>query len=354
MKGYRLGKGMVALQGALIWTCIAWCAQTKSDERSAANFWARPEGGSFTLRILCWNVGLDSIHRQEHSRSASFERIVRAVSPDVLCLQEMGPGRGEDLKRLMDRYLPLGEGLSWHVHTASDNAIVSKFPFRFREQELVVKFPLPGLPDFHYGQAMCLVDIPDEACPRDFFLIALHNKSRGGESNVQMRQRQSDSIVRWIRDVRQTGRPRAIPERTPMVILGDLNVLEVEPADPAHHLTTLLTGNIWDEKEFGPDFVLDYDDTNLIEVKPHHNAREKEFYTWREDGSPFPPGALDRVLYTDSVLQSPHSFVLNTTLMTDEELAETGVLKSDVLWEGEAGNYDHLPLVVDFAVVADE
>jgi hypothetical protein len=230
--------------------------------------------------------------------------------------------------------------------------IVSRFPLLQRARELPVPYPLPqlGLPDFHYGQAMCLVDVPDEQCHLDFYVIAMHNKSRSGEESVRLRQRQSDSVVRWIRNIRGRDNASSIADKTPILILGDMNVLAAEPADPAHHLTTLLTGNIVDEESFGRDFTLDWDDTNLVEVKPRHNSREKSFYTWRVDDSPFPPGALDRIIYTDSVLRVNHSFVLNTTTMTNQELDGSGLISTDVLWEGEAGNYDHLPLIADFSV----
>jgi endonuclease/exonuclease/phosphatase family metal-dependent hydrolase len=319
-------------------------------ESSRPNFVKRQEAPEFQLRVMCWNVRRNSIYPPTGARRDSFARIVRAVEPDLICLQELWGG--DRLVRLMNQYLPLDHGESWQVHTATDNVIVSRFPLLQREQELPVRFPLPqlGLPDFHYGQAMCVVDIPDEQCHVDFYLIAMHNKSRSGEESIRLRQQQSDSIVRWIRTIRQPDQTSSIPEKTPIIIVGDMNVLACEPADPAHHLTTLLTGNILDEKSFGPDFPLDWDDTNLIEVKPRHNARGKDFYTWRVDKLPFPPGALDRIIYTDSVLGVNHSFVLNTTTMTEQELDANGLLLTDSLWEGEAGSYDHLPLIADFSV----
>ena len=93
---------------------------------------------------------------------------------------------------------------------------------------------------------------------------------------------------------------------------------------------------------------MDWDGTNLVEVKPKHNSRQKEYYTWRQDDLQFAPGALDRMIYTDSVLSVKHSFVLNTTTMTNSELKVSGLLKSDVLMEGKPGHFDHLPLIADF------
>lgn len=344
---------------SLVMTCVALLTfpgfrpEVCGDEPRDAPFLHRRELPRFQMRFLCWNVNGNSIFLPDGRRVGSFERIVRAVAPDVVCLQEViGPGRVDALVDQMNSWLPLPGETSWHAFSASDNVVVSRFPLRDGVAETPVPFPLPqfGLPDYHYGHAMCTVDLPDEHSQKDLFVVAVHNRSFGGEDNVRMRQRQSDAIVAGLRARRMPEHPQHLPDGTPLVILGDLNVLAVEPADSAHHLTTLLTGNIVDEATWGPDFVIDYDGTHLIEVKPRHNGRDKEFYTWREDASAFPPGALDRILYTDSVLSLVRSYVLNTTAMTDGELRESGLLAADVLWDATPGHFDHLPLVADFAI----
>jgi hypothetical protein len=43
-------------------------------------------------------------------------------------------------------------------------------------------------------------------------------------------------------------------------------------------------------------------------------------------------------------------FVLNTMTMSTDELASLGLRKSDVMFDQEAGYYDHLPLVADFTL----
>ena len=314
-------------------------------------FLQRKVGNEFQVRVMSWNVRADSVFAGK-VRYNSFRRIVRAIEPDVICLQEVI--RGDELGPLMQKHLPLNGEQAWHVHAAGDNAVVSRFPLQLRQEEMPVPFPIPraGLPDFAYGQAMCLVDIPDEQSDKDFYIIAMHNKSRSDDKSIRLRERQSDSIVRWIRNLKLSKNQHSISQGTPLLIAGDMNVLASEPMDPAHHLTTLLTGNIVDEATFGPDCPLDWDGTYLIEVKPKHNSRQKEFYTWRVDQSPYAPGALDRMIYTDSVLMVKHSFVLNTTAMTEAELKESGLLKTDVLWEGQPGNFDHMPLVADFVIRA--
>jgi hypothetical protein len=219
---------------------------------------------------------------------------------------------------------------------------------RLRDGELVFRYPYPnlGLPDFQYGYATALVDIPGDSSHADLYVVAMHNKSGAGEENVALRQLQSDSIARWVRDLRDSDRATAISDSTPIVILGDMNVVRDASTQP---FDTLMSGNIIDATAFGPDFDIDWDGTDLADAKPSHNAKGEHFYTWRYDETPFDPGVLDRIIYTDSVLSVNQSFILNTTTMSADELTELDLLESDVLFRGEAGFYDHLPLIVDFS-----
>ena len=297
------------------------------------------------VRLLNWNVGIDSIF-SEGARHESFGRIVRAVSPDVICLQEIDAHKG--IGALMSQITP---GQNWHIHAVADNVVISRFPLLIRDGEEVVPHPISrlGLEDFHYGYAMVLIDIPNELSDQDLYVVAIHNKSRSGPENIAKRQRQSDAIVSALREQRLGNREGGPPTGTPIVIAGDLNVLQNEwPADDLQHLTTLLTGNIIDEQTYGPDMAIDWDGSQLDDARPSHNAQNEVFYTWRIDQLAFPPGALDRVLYTDSVMTVQHSFVLDTTTMNEDALIGARLLSSDVLLGGTPGRFDHLPMIVDF------
>ena len=51
------------------------------------------------LRVMCWNVRLDSVVPPNGVRSSSFVRIVRAMNPDLIALQEvMRPDAVEKIK----------------------------------------------------------------------------------------------------------------------------------------------------------------------------------------------------------------------------------------------------------------
>lgn len=301
------------------------------------------------VRVMSWNVKLNSILPPDGVRHESFVRIVRAIDPDVIALQEvLKPGLVEELTGLMNRYVPLEDGASWQVHTVADNAIVSRYPLRHLDGELSVPYPIPewGLPEFHFGFASALVDLPEKSGDADLYIVAMHNKSGAAGEQVQMRQIQSDSVVRWLRNLRDSDRETALSNNTPFVILGDMNVV---PDASMEFFETLLSGNIADEDMYGPDIRIDWDETDLSDARPSHNALEQSYYTWRNDDLPFAPSALDRILFSDSVMSVRQRFVLNTMTMTPAELADRGLQKSDVLYGGTAGHYDHLPLVADFA-----
>jgi hypothetical protein len=133
------------------------------------------------------------------------------------------------------------------------------------------------------------------------------------------------------------------------VLLGDFNIYDT---DPALHRWTLVHGDIQNEGRYGPDLSPDWDGSSLADALPSHNGLGDQDYTWRNDAEPFRPGALDRIFFTDSALQVVNSFVLNTALMTDEALARYGLVWDDVVLDAQSGNYDHLPVVVDFALAA--
>ncbi len=182
---------------------------------------------------------------------------------------------------------------------------------------------------------------------QDVYLICAHFKSGGGTADILLRQRQADVIMSHVGDMITSGGKIDLTLNTPFLIMGDLNVYDT---DPAHHLTTLLTGDIENETRYGLDINPDWDGTSLGDVLPSRNGLGEEYYTWRDDSGPFPPGILDRILFSDSVLKIENSFVLDTTVLSDEVLAAAGLRADDVLLEPGSGVFDHLPLIVDFSI----
>ncbi|MGB0715817.1 MAG: endonuclease/exonuclease/phosphatase family protein [Phycisphaerae bacterium] len=308
-------------------------------------FWNRPHERH--VRVLVYNVHWDAIFAaddpdnhgwKKYNKQAEFERVLRATNPDIVCLQEINDRRDPNqLATMLDKTLPIKGGSKWHAHIGSDNVIISKYPLSMQSVDTN--------PPTHRRHAAALVDLPDSKYKADAYIINAHFKASGGERNIKRRQRHADAIVAWLRDAKTEGGEIDLPKNTPMFVVGDLNVYET---DPHYHLTTLVFGDIIDEAEFGADTPPDWDGSQMTDLLPVHNGEGTVNWTWRDDTQDFKPGDLDHIIYSDSVIEVLHSFVLNTMTMSDEELAASGLERGDIMLDMPTGEYDHLPMVVDF------
>ncbi|MEQ8209220.1 MAG: hypothetical protein RH917_05260 [Lacipirellulaceae bacterium] len=297
------------------------------------------------LRVVSYNVLWDSIFAENNVfQSAKFERVFTALDPDILNLQEIGnpfcndctPKTGEDVRVLLNTLTPLG-GDGWQVYQGGTNVIASKYPLSMQRDDTS--------PAGDRRQAIALVDLPDDQYDSDFYFLNNHYKCCGdvGGFEDQLRQRQSDAIVNWIRDARTPGGAVDLEPGTPFAVVGDLNLVGgTQPLD------TLLDGNIINEFTYGADFPPDWDGSTLTDARPKHNVTGSNEYTWRNDNSRFAPGVLDFVVYSDSALDVSKQFILNTVEMSAADRAATGLQQLDVTVDGSGNNYDHLPVVVDF------
>ncbi len=278
------------------------------------------------VRLLSYNMLWDGLF----DRPEPFERILRALDPDIICFQEVRSAPSAVGAKL-DAMLPLDDESKWQAHGARGTVLASKWPLSMQAADTV--------PSTDRGQAMALVDLPDAKYKLDLYAISAHLKCCGDEGGREdkRRQTQADANINWYRDLRQAGGHVDLPAGTPFLIAGDFNM--VGGLQPLH---TLLDGNIINDDIYGADSPPDWDGSNLADVHPRHNAKLAD-YTWRADNSQFPPGRLDFVLYTDSVMRVAKSFVLDTLDMNSADLSAHGMLRQDC---AEAS--DHLPLVVDF------
>jgi endonuclease/exonuclease/phosphatase family metal-dependent hydrolase len=302
------------------------------------------------LRLVTCNVRWNSIFPQvDPSRAERFARVARALDPDVLCLQEIGVHPDEmdrpdarrwsaaDVIELLNVLLPANGG--WRAFQGGDCVVASRFPLartRSRTQ-----------PEAERSQAIALVDLPDERFEVDLYLLVNHFKCCDPERFDALRQQQADAIAAWLRDVRGPGGAEDLPRGTPFAVVGDLNLVgSLNPLD------TLLGGDVHDEARFGPDALPDWDATPLSDLRPRHNARaDGPDWTWRGSSDRYPPSRLDFVIYSDSVLEPVRSLVLDTTTLSDGELARAGLERWDTTADGTGRYVDHLPVVCDLRVV---
>ena len=309
---------------------------TSADSSGRAFFLDRPASADF--RLMTYNVGWDSVFpSKDATRAERFQRIVRAVAPDVLALQEIRQFDARETAALLDEISPRPAGERWHACRGKSGAVASRFPLI----RAITRLDPPTYRD----PVIALIDLPDNRCAVDLCVVSNHFKCCGDANNDPIRQKQADGVMNWLRDARTPGGEVDIPEHTAFVFAGDLNL--VGGPQP---LLTLLTGDISDEALFGTDFAPDWDGTYLTDAHPLHNGSGPDDYTWRKDDSGFDPSRLDYVLYSDSVLEAVNQFVLNTILMSEAELANSGLERFDCCHDSHGRELDHLPVVVDLRI----
>ena len=297
------------------------------------------------LRVMSYNVYLDTIFpdvnrpEADPNTPAKFARLVNAMDPDILNLQEVYRDV-PDVEELMNNIAPLASG-SWYVHEGRANMIVSKYPLSMKRINTV-----PAASNRHF--ALALVNLPDEQYGADFYITNNHYLCCGtaGGSQDVARQRQSDANINWLRDARTPGDAIDLPPGTPIAVVGDLNLVGLHGP-----LDTLISGDIFDEATFGPDSPPDWDGSTFADAHPLHNGTGPDDDTLRSGVDPeVSKKRIDFVLYSDSALDVGNSFVLNTVEMSPVELSATGLQATDVVLNSTTWNYDHLPVVVDFRV----
>jgi endonuclease/exonuclease/phosphatase family metal-dependent hydrolase len=312
--------------------------------QSSRGFLGRPAPD--TLRVMAWNIGADSVvppdgpaDPTKSGRPSQFARVVRAVSPDVLCLQEVRADAAR-LAALIGAAVPLESGDTWHAYQGGvDNAIISRYELAARTTTVAPGGIRPR------GHVTALIRLPSGRGAAGLYMTCAHFQSSNQPPHVAARQHHADAIVGEVREAKAGRGPVPLPARTPFVILGDLNAVP----GLTGFLDNLLAGRLTRETA-PPAAGFDWDGSAIADAHPPHNGSGPETYTWRNDRDQFPPSALDRVLYTDSVLQVRHAFVLDTTTMAAADLDRAGMRAADVMRDPAAGVHDHLPIVVDFMV----
>ena len=270
-------------------------------------------------RLVTYNTLYTGI--LEPDRQPKFQRIIQALDPDIIALQEHS--EWNESGDIISSWFP--EDTWYQGYTFRDLVVLSKYPI-INQANLISS-----------ERTMCALLQTDD--PINPYLLIL-NSHFSCCDNDDDRQEQVDELVQVLREWRLNDNgPFDLPEGTPMFHVGDFNFVGYR-----EQIETVTAGNIQDEGNYGNDFPLDWDGTAITDLFSRQ-THKRMAYTWRSDGSSFNPGKLDYVLYTDSNLSILNHFVLNTLAMPDSILNE---------WELEAEDTneasDHLPRIVDFMV----
>lgn len=309
-----------------------------------------PLNGDFTranpldIRIVAYNHNRSFI--ENSSKDAAFNRILIALDPDLISFEEFTSGVSQaDVANRLNSIIPIG-GSGWQIHFGLLGGIrtvlASRFPLTMTRIDTIPASSTRGV-------TIALADLPNADYPLDVYLLGVHLKCCGsaGGSEDQKRQASADAITNWLADARGVARPSgdnvALPANTPMIILGDFNM--VGGPQPEN---TFITGNIQDQATYGPPIQTDWDVSDLTNLMPA-DPFTGDTFTWQGNGS-FPPSALDRFIYTDSAITVANSFVLNTNTMSNAALNAAGLQSGDTL---PSNTSDHLPIVMDLSMGVD-
>jgi endonuclease/exonuclease/phosphatase family metal-dependent hydrolase len=276
------------------------------------------------LRVMNWNALNDGL--LDSNREQNFTRVLQAINPDIIAFNEMWNSTTSQIQSKLNTILPLQTG-SWNAAKLDGgNITASKYPIL---QNWLV-YP---------GQRITasLIDLP-ERFGKDILVINCHFKCCGGAANDATRQREADATIAFILDAKTPGGVLTLPEQTPFVILGDLNLV-----GDRQQLITLVTGEIINTQLFGNGGPPDWDNTELEDLLSMQTDK-RTAYTWRDDPNSFPPGRLDFQIYSNSVINIEKDFVLQTEVMSTARLNQYGLQLLDTKTAS-----DHFPKVTDYS-----
>lgn len=271
---------------------------------------ATPRGA---LRVMTWNV----LRSAPAGNPAPFTRLLRAVNPDVILIQEWDADAGT-IRAWFDSAMP--EHAPWNVVSTigagggqNGVGIVSRHPIASNTADGSLT---PGVSRVGENQVRFIGAVVTTPLG-DVLVGSTHLKCCGfaGSDEDQRRLGEAGAINAAFGAMAN----RSLAFR---LIGGDMNL--VGSRGP---LDALRNG-------------LDADGSDL-EPAPALVLGDAAYFTWYEAGNVFSPGRLDWLLVGDSQARIARSFVVDTGRLSDGALAQGGLQRED------SRGSDHMPVVVD-------
>lgn len=274
------------------------------------------------LRFMSYNVEFDGI--MNSSKQPYFKRIITTLDPDIITFQEIYDSGAETIASLVAGFFDDGRSY-YSAKRGPDNIIVSKYP-------VTASTPIPATSGYH-GNGAFVVDMT-EKYGTHALVISAHTPCC---ANNEDRQDEIDAIMALVRNAKDGTGPVTIDENSPVFIAGDMNLVGFK-----RQLETFLTGDIFNNSAYGPDFVPDWDDSDFEDAKPGV-PNLPLYFTWYDEGSNYAPGRLDFIIYSGSVVEKVNSFSFYTRSFPADTLTAYGLDKDDAVRAA-----DHNPPVADF------
>lgn len=262
------------------------------------------------LRIVSYNV----LRSGPTQRPDPFRRILSAIEPDVVLLQEWD--RPDSIAAWFNAHL--SHAGIWHVRAGEGGvAIVSRHPLEKAGPDAVVIAP-EGPEARPYRPVRVVTALADTPIG-GVLLASVHLKCCGTAGSVEDRTRLSEA-----RAVNAAVHKGIDDDRVAHVVIGgDFNLVGSRPPIDLARA------------------ALDADGSDLA-LASARVLGDYASYTWSDAASDFSPGRLDFIAFSDASAWAVTAFVLDTAKLGQAALDAAGLLRDD-----SANASDHLPVVVD-------
>lgn len=284
------------------------------------------------LRMMAYNIENDKITDDKPEIQQKFKNVFSTTQPDIIGFSEAYSSSSQAIADRIENYLPSIDGQQWYnrkVPGRYDIVLVSRFVIKS-----IYPIETANVSIAHNASSAFLLDLRPKY-DSDMLVVVAHPKcclDKGDED--EKRQNQFDAIMGFIRNAMNDGGVLTIQPNIPIVVMGDMNLV-----GDSRQYNTLITGDIFYNNTYGEDFAPDWDSSNFDDSIPFVN---KTAMTYTTNTGSYPPGRLDYIVYSGSVMEEVNSYIFNTKTLSLDELNQFGLSENDT----EVS--DHLPVVADF------
>ena len=278
------------------------------------------------LRLMTYNVFSNGL--KNNNRINEHRRIFESSNADIITFQECGNTDYNDVLEFLNTN---SENYPYiYPDLNSGNLTISRFP-SIQSWQVANKIDAE------------LIDLPDSIYSTDILILNGHPPCCG---NNQGRQQHFDALIQFIHDAKTVGGVIDLPINTPISFSGDMNLVGY-----SEQYYTIVNGTIIDTETYGYGGLPDWNNSPFKDQVSFFNEKNIAF-TWDKSNpsaGDFPPGRLDFIFFTNSVMSCNKSFIISTEHMSPDLL-----VNNNLFWNDTKNASDHFPVVADFIIEFSE
>lgn len=268
----------------------------------------------------------------QKDRTASFARILKAIDPDIMSIQEAWVHRDSIRKTEagMRSYVSKLTSKKWYTakNKVQREIVFSKYPIKWsRKLDLTLAV---------------LIDLPDDISKEDLLMFNVHLPSGGLNGRIN----NAKLVVDLVERVRN-GEVPEVPSNSMVLVVGDYNT---SYNGHPYKIISSLDTSIKASDSYEPKLK----DLRPIQLEGDPNNHVTFGATTFKDNTSSVSGiSIDHMLFSGGALEMTNSFILNTLILDESTLNEFELKRSDIAanpnqpLEGEV-HCNHLPVVSDF------